>query len=98
MRMAVHRSDFRSQTCPDLVNTQIACHMIGFSGKYITLRWEKIYFDALEFSNRTKNLGYLATGQARARKKNTPKNIFSSWRKPILKILIFKKNENPFFH
>ena len=29
-RMAVHSSEFRSQTCPDLVNTQIACHMIGF--------------------------------------------------------------------
>ena len=30
-RMAVHSSEFRSQTCPDLINIQIACHMIGYN-------------------------------------------------------------------
>ena len=84
-RMAVHSSEFRSQTCPNLINPQIVPHD-QVSGKYVTLRWEKIYFDALEFSDGAKNLGCLATGQARARKKNVTKNIFSSRRKPILKI------------
>ena len=46
------------------------------SGKYVTLRWEKIYFDALDFSDGAQNLGCLATGRARARKKNCDKKYF----------------------
>ena len=62
------------------------------SGKYVTLRWGKIYFDGLEFSDGAKNLGCLATGQERARKKMRQKIFSHLERKQILKISIFEKN------
>ena len=93
-RMAVHSSEFRSQTRSDLELTIKLLATWSISGKYMprsqTLRWEKIYFHALDFSGGAQNLGCLATGQARARKKIW-KNIFSPSRKSNLdlKIQIF---------
>ena len=63
----------------------------------VLLGCAKNYLDTLDFSDGAKNLGCLATGRARARKKNASKFIFSSWRKLILRFLIFEKNSSKFW-
>ena len=65
------------------------------------MRWGKFYFDAIEFSDGAKNLGWLATCQARARKKKCGKKYFLTLEKinfenciffDFLKIHFFHRN------